>query len=308
MGLRVMRGRACVLALLLAAVAGCAQDPTASQVEALGQADFGDGPGILVGQVVDPEIVPVEGAQVFVLGTQLRATTDATGLFRIGPLEPGLHSLRVERQGYATADAEVSLGTPVTIILDPVASDVPYHETTVHQAYLMCHVVFILPGGEFGGLNAPCAAIIDLVAKNTAPDDWIFPFTVENPGFESLVMEMTWMTQQFGHDGLLQLTTFAEAEVGSGVTIGGTVYGGTMGPPFHVILHAGQSYWEDDDEPVYFYPEPNATQKFELLVAGGEGNTTIPGGAVFLEFRPTVYLSFFYNREATEGFTALPDE
>ena len=308
-----MKAAATALAIVSALIAGCTQDAAAPQIEGLGPADFEEGgPDYLMGQVVDPEIVPVEGVEVSVLGAGLVTTTDATGLFRLGPLEPGTHTIRAERHGYASADTDVSLGgqlaPQVTIILDPVASDVPYHETTVHQAYLMCHFVTYLRPAIEGGLNAPCAAIIDLVAKDTAPDDWIFPFTVENPGFQSLAMEMTWQTQQFGHDGLLQLTTFAEAEVGQGVTIGGTVYGGTMGPPFHVILHAGHSYWDVGDGPVYFYPEPNATQKFELLVAGGEGNTTIPNTALFLEFRPTVYLSFFYNRQATDSFTALPDE
>ena len=78
--------------------------------------------------------------------------------------------------------------------------------------------------------------------------------------------------------------------------------------PAAVIRGQYRGYREEDGVPVVFYPEPNATQKFELLVAGGEGNTTIPNGAVFVEFRPMVYLSFFYNRQARDAFTALPDE
>jgi hypothetical protein len=200
-----------------------------------------------------------------------------------------------------------------TLTLQPIASDVPYHESFSEVMYLICHVVIRSNTGHASFLNAPCGAV-DLVTGGTNTiDRWIFYFEIKNPGFASLVMEMMWKTQQFGHDGLLQLTYVGKAQVGTtsggaGATVAGTVYGGTRGPPYHDVIHAGKSYWKDSStgKPVVFYPNTNETARFKMLVAGGGDNTTLDGSAVFLEFRPTVWLTMFYNRQATPEFSVLP--
>jgi hypothetical protein len=82
------------------------------------------------------------------------------------------------------------------------------------------------------------------------------------------------------------------------------VYGEEMAAPFWAKLLPGHVYWGEN----VFYPEPNVTENFELLIAGGGGNTSLFGSAAFIEFRPTVFVTQFYNRAPTNAFSALPDE
>ncbi|HEX9816462.1 MAG TPA: hypothetical protein VGB18_05735, partial [Candidatus Thermoplasmatota archaeon] len=218
------------------------------------------------------------------------------------------------KRGYASKEQQVTVAegdeTRVRLTLEAVASDVPHHETFSEAMYLICALV--APPTPLGGANVPCAGLVDIfVGSTNSLDHWIFYFVIDKPGFKSLVMEMVWDPQQTGHDGLMQLSTEGRAapnEAG-GVTIAGSLYGGTQGPPFYMMMHAGQNYWAGGDNPeTIFYPEPNATETFKMLIAGGGDNTTVPGLGFFLEFRPTAYLTFFYNREATPDFTILPPE
>lgn len=310
------------LVVALASLAGCAGSDgagpgSAEPPRALTDDELAAGSesgALLKVLVIDPELFPIAGAYVALESEGLEAFTDDAGVVGFGPLEPGEYSVVVERKGYESATRQVRVGaegvTELIVQIAPIGRDVPYHETLIFNGHLLCHVVFNLPPPFSGGLNAPCGAVIDLFLPNTSQDAWKFPFAVEHPGFSSLVLEMTWEPQQFGHDGLMQLTTKGTAEVsGSSVGVAGTVYGDTQAAPFHAVLHAGRSYWNSSGEPVIFYPEPNTTENFELLVAGGGGNGTLPvEAALFLEFRPTSYVSLFYNRPATWSFTALPDE
>lgn len=311
-----------VFVVAMAAFAGCAgSDDTAAGAAEVPRALTGDeladaseSGSLLKVLVIDPELFPISGAYVALESEGLEAFTDRTGVAGFGPLEPGDYTVLVEPEGYETATVKARVDTEgvseAIAQVAPIGRDVPYHETLIFNGHLLCHVVINLPPPFAGGLNAPCGAVIDLFLPNTSQDTWKFPFAVEHRGFSSLVLEMIWEPQQFGHDGLMQLTTLGTAEVaGSGVTVAGTVYGDTQAAPFHAVLHAGRSYWNSSGEPVTFYPEPNTTENFELLVAGGGGNGTLPvEAALFLEFRPTSYVSLFYNRPATWSFTALPDE
>jgi hypothetical protein len=307
---------------LLVALAGCiagdggigaAPDAHLRGFEARPGAD--GRPAHIVGVVVDTELIPLAGADVVLTPGELVALSDESGAFVFGPLEPGTYTLTAQKRGYASKDqqAEVSETEPthVRLTLTAIASDVPYHETFSEAMYLICHLVIRNAATGIQVLNAPCGAV-DLVTGSTNTlDHWIFFFVVENPGFRSLVMEMVWDPQQLGHDGLMQLSTEGRVSAASGtqaVGVAGTVYGGTMGPPFHAVIHAGQSYWRTAGKNVTFYPEPNATERFKMLVAGGGDNTTLGGSAVFIEFRPTAYLTMFYNRHASPEFSVIPDD
>lgn len=295
---------------------GGASDAAAGPSDALA-------PGHIVGLVVDPELVPLAEATVSVVGGDLFAVTDAAGAFDLGPLEPGKYVVLAEKGGYASASLNVSVsgdrGLDVTLTLHPVAADVPYHQSTTKTLYIICAFsVRVAVTPDVGGqTTAPCAGLADLLLQTATGqrhtntlDNWTFDFTIENRGFKSLVMEMTWPPQQFGTNGLMQLSELATAAGGtSGVTVGGTVYGGAMAQPYHDVIHAGRSYWVSGGKNVTFYPRENETQSFQMLVAGYYGNTSVPAGgsAVFINFRPTVWLTFFYNRQAPDDFTVLPD-
>lgn len=315
-----------IMALLVAAAtaaAGCigaggvpqsdeGSGPAHAAVDPNAPGEIEPAPGHISGIVVDPELVPIPEAYVTVVPGDLSATTNAAGAFKIGPLSDGTYTVKAEKRGYASADAEVAVKeespTQVTLTLEPMASDVPYHETLTQRMYLICHIVLPNPasGGTF--LNAPCTAVYLFGVPENLADKWIFYFKIDKPGFQSLAMEMTWQTQQLGRDGLMQLTKVARATTqGGGVTVQDTVYGDSMANPFHFVIHAGNSYWRSGGKNITFYPIANETQEFRMLIAGGGGNTTVNNLALFIEFRPTAYLTLFYNRRASDDFTILPD-
>lgn len=311
----------CVALAVLASLGGCVGEAEAKEEDHSKhqQRTGGDGaarnfPAHIVGVIIDTELLPIAEADVAVTPGDHIVLTGSDGTFVVGPLEPGTYTVSASKRGYAAKEQQVTVTetdeSKLRLTLEAVASDVPYHETFSEAMYLICALVS--PATPVGRINVPCAGLVDVLAGTTnSLDHWIFYFVIDKPGFKSLVMEMVWDPQQTGHDGLMQLSTEGRAapnEAG-GVTIAGTLYGGTQGPPFYMTLHAGQNYWLDGTDPdSIFYPEPNATETFKMLIAGGGGNTTVPGLGFFLEFRPTAYLTFFYNREATPDFTILPPE
>jgi hypothetical protein len=315
--------------VLFIAASGCmntAAGPSDAEPEPSATVDAkGLKPAHIVGKVVDPELVPIPDVTVSVRPGDAYATTDAAGAFDVGPLEPGNIAILAERTGYVSQTVEVTLapdkGLELTLVLQPATPDVPYHESIPKKMYIICALALRIyqPSVADAPITAPCAGLVDLVLQTATGqhytntlDNWTFDFTIQNPGFKTLVMEMTWPEQQFGKNGLLQLSTLATAAgSGAGVTVGGTVYGGSMAQPYRDIIHAGNSYWVDSNgKNVTFYPEANKTQPYEMLVAGYSGNTSVPAGgsAVFINFTPTVWLTMFYNRQGTLEFSALPNK
>lgn len=311
------------IVLLAGCVAGGADsiegtDEPAGDSQVRGRpADNRELPSHITGVIIDTELIPIADADIAVTPGDHLVLTDVEGTFVVGPLDPGTYTVMASKRGYAAKEQQITVTaddeSKVRLTLEAVASDVPYHETFSESMYLICHVVAPNPLtlAQSYILNAPCAGIVDLFtgAVNTL-DHWMFSFTIDKPGFTSLVMEMVWDSQQLGHDGLMQLTTLGTAEVqpSGGVGVGGTVYGGEMGEPFYMLIHAGQNYWDPEDPESVFYPTANETEHFQMLIAGGAGNNTAPNTAFFIEFRPTAYLTFFYNRQAQDGFSILPPE
>ncbi len=71
---------------------------------------FAQYPGELSGRVADAiSGTPVQNVLVEVLGTELSAHTDGRGEFRLRGLEPGRHSVRLSRVGYATLVREIEI-------------------------------------------------------------------------------------------------------------------------------------------------------------------------------------------------------
>lgn len=319
--------RSTVASLIVVSLAGCVggdagtinQDDTPPE-DATTRGRPADGrklPAHISGTIIDTELLPIAQVDIAITPGDHIVLTDIEGNFVVGPLEPGTYVVSASKRGYASKEQQVTVTeddeTKIRLTLEAVASDVPHHETFSESMYLICHVVVPNPATLATSyiLNAPCAGVVDLFtgAVNTL-DHWMFSFTIDKPGFQSLVMEMVWESQQLGHDGLMQLSTLGTAEVEptGGVGVGGTVYGGEMGEPFYMLIHAGQNYWDPDDPEATFYPVANETEHFQMLIAGGAGNNTLPNTAFFIEFRPTAYLTFFYNRQAQDGFSILPPE
>jgi hypothetical protein len=312
------------LAVLL--LAGCATPSAPQGSAAVTSADpnaprsLADAPGHVTGRVVDPELVPIEGADVVITPGDHAMPTSPLGTFEVGPLEPGEYTVHAEKKGYQSADVKTTVvqdkPSHVVLTLVPTASDVPYHESLNRVMYMQCAFAIYVTGVV--GLVSGCGFLVDYGLKTATGqhytntiDNNTFPFKIQQPGFRSLVMEMTWPPQQFGTNGLMQLTEFAKASASTGgVGVAGTVYGGSMAQPYHDLIHAGKSYRTTGGKPVIFYPNANETASFEMLISGYYGNTSVPqgGSAVFYNYKPSVWLTFFYNREASYAFTILPDK
>lgn len=137
----MMRLAWCLVALF---VAGCAE----SSAPALEPVDDGlvatPTTGIIRGVVVDPAVVPVQGATVDLIGTGLATTTDADGAFGFDGLEPGSYFLQASKAGFngTQASAQVVAGDdrpPVVRLLmvaDPTA--LPFIEELQFNGRLAC--------------------------------------------------------------------------------------------------------------------------------------------------------------------------
>ncbi|TVP48687.1 MAG: TonB-dependent receptor [Gemmatimonadales bacterium] len=73
--------------------------------------------GTLSGRVTS-QGEPVQGAQVSVEGTSRGGLTDARGLYTVANLAPGSYTVRVQRLGYATTEASVTLAAGSATVLN----------------------------------------------------------------------------------------------------------------------------------------------------------------------------------------------
>jgi hypothetical protein len=73
--------------------------------------------GIIDGAVTDTNLVPLAGADVTILRTNLRVNTSASGRFRIVDVPAGEYLLIVRRIGYRPTSAVVSVAPPDTLRL-----------------------------------------------------------------------------------------------------------------------------------------------------------------------------------------------
>ena len=88
--------------------------------------------GTVVGQVVATETkTPIQGAQVLVVGTTLRAGANAEGRYVLRGVPAGSHTVRVQMLGYAPAEQQVSVAADATATANFEMKDVPYAITPV---------------------------------------------------------------------------------------------------------------------------------------------------------------------------------
>jgi hypothetical protein len=82
---------------------------------------FGQGTGLIVGKILDNVMneEPLIFANVFIKGTDLKSTSDVTGLFLLENLKDGIHTLVFSYPGYETKELDVQIisGAPTEINL-----------------------------------------------------------------------------------------------------------------------------------------------------------------------------------------------
>ncbi len=151
------------LALILVAVtlAGCAESAPADSGDELetkfDEIDVDDDKGAIRGIVLNPSIVPIEGATVSIKSLGIETVSNADGAFIFADLEPGTYFLGVKKIGFSPAQTSVNVvagvDTPpiVKVQLQPDLESIPFTELSQYSGYLQCG--FGIPG--VGSVN-PC--------------------------------------------------------------------------------------------------------------------------------------------------------
>lgn len=116
--------------------------------------------GGLRGVVVDEAIRPIAGANLTLVGTDLAAVSDASGVFTFDNLEPGAYFIDVSAATFlgTQASAEVAAGqvTDVRVLLAADPTPQPSHETLQYDGFMEFMVPFVLFSAEIfttGELN-----------------------------------------------------------------------------------------------------------------------------------------------------------
>lgn len=149
-----------VLLLAATVLAGCADEPAPAPVdpddEKFGELDVTEDTGAIRGLVLDPTIVPIEGARIALIGESKETVSDAEGAFAFDALEPGTYFMEISKVGYESAQqsALVVAGEErpdiVKVRLVPDPESLPLVDTQSWTGYLQCGV-----GSPAGSLN-PC--------------------------------------------------------------------------------------------------------------------------------------------------------
>ncbi|HUR25526.1 MAG TPA: carboxypeptidase-like regulatory domain-containing protein [Candidatus Thermoplasmatota archaeon] len=291
------------LLMLAALVAGCADDKAAAPAATAQTAT-------LKGVVVTQAIVPIEGATVTVTPGDLTATTDATGLFEVGPVELGSYRIAVQADGYADVTMEAQAGSAVVkVVLTNVRSDVPYIEVQKWDGYLFCTTDQNING--YNVVGAPCLGVLDIITgQQVSQDTWQFQFQVSAPGLAGVLAEMVWDEQPTGKNMgmLLRNVVGAGGGVDAGDGAGGDTdiqYGSTEGPsPLQMWVYQGIENPGANDGAAFQVPQ-NDTMDYKLLVLGRADDSQTVDIHLMVENHPQVFLTKFYHQIGDPSYSVL---
>lgn len=284
--------------LLVAALAGC-----------MGSGDEAGGPALtegfaaataIRGLVLDVELVPVEGVSVFLDGGSPATVTGADGSFLLSPVAPGLQTVWAERAGYETVSREVRVDDGAVAQLDfelvPNAADVPYHETQVAAATIGCAVA--TPTGRL-----TCGLVNQISGTSFLPDSSVFQFAIPGPNLATLVVETAWDPGTAFANQLSVNILGVEGDQTNCVTT--KCYAEAVGSsPVRFRLTPGVAFEQSGITYETFWG--NESEAFNAYLMPPFGSAANPA-MVYADQRVESYLSFFFNRPATDAFTALGD-
>lgn len=290
-----------ILSLLALALSGCAdQDPEASIAAGPGQA-------MLRGVVVTAAIVPISNATVTVDPGGLEARTGPTGEFAVGPLDVGGYSLAVRAEGYAPhrTAVEVVAGSErlVNVVLEAVATDVPYSELMHLEAFIECSYAQSI-GGVVGG-DFSCFGLTDLVLGVEIDNDVnTFRVPVNSGGFKGLLFEMVWEPQAtMAHFAGYLRSPVAVGEAG-GLGLEQQFWVASGESPLRAWVHQGIENEGAYDGDV-FHPDPSVGADYEILVGGVTSGSQPAEVSFALNQYLDLFVTTFYNALGAESYSAL---
>jgi hypothetical protein len=113
--------------------------------------DVTESTGGIRGIVVDPAVVPVEGAAIVIAGSDKNTTSDETGQFTFVGLAPGDYLLSVGKPGFTgaqvTANVVAGVASPpiVKVLLTPLSTATPYLDFYKLDGFYECaHGLFFV--------------------------------------------------------------------------------------------------------------------------------------------------------------------
>ncbi|MGB1585991.1 MAG: carboxypeptidase-like regulatory domain-containing protein [Thermoplasmatota archaeon] len=177
--------------LVAALLAGCSDEAAPADDEPdlglEGELEATESTGVIRGVVLDPSIVPIQGATV-TLGDGTTVQTNANGGFGFSNLEPGTYFLDITKLGFtptqtsAEVEAGVDLPPVVKVQLVPDASSAPYVQAFQFDGYMACSLSYI----------ALCGLP---VVDETTEDNFLATFELDGPP-DWINMEATWRGTQ----------------------------------------------------------------------------------------------------------------
>jgi hypothetical protein len=289
-----------VVALVGALLAGCSSDA--------GQpAEAGPGQGVLRGVVVTAAIVPIAGATVTAEPGRLVATTDEGGAFSLGPLDLGAYGLQVRAEGYATqrlaAQVVEGEGELLHVVLEAVASDVPYSELHHFEAFIECSYAQNI-GGAVGG-DFSCFGLSDLVLQVEIDNDVnTFPLPVNAGGFKGLLFEMVWEPQSTMTDFAGYIRSPVPVGEAGGLGLEHQYWANSSSNPMREwVLQGVENNLAYDGD--VFHPDPAAAGDYEILVGGVTSGSQPVEAAFALNQYLDLFVTTFYNALGGESYSAL---
>ncbi len=176
---------AAVLVVLAIAVAGCAEEPTASDAEPMPADEDPDPIHALSGWILTPDIRPIPGATVTIQSGPI-ATTDAEGHYTFPEVVRNESLiLIVEAPGFETASRTTTVppevGIIVNVTMQPVPVKTPTSEVLDTTLFLACGAVASAGGDDY---PVACEAVDD-----AHQDTWEFAVRPDTAG---VVIEAAW--------------------------------------------------------------------------------------------------------------------
>lgn len=316
----VMRyGLLVAVALVLA---GCADDPRASDGDDFDDVEVDADTGAIRGVVVDQSIVPIEGVSVALDGDEPKETvTDAQGRFAFSKLDPGFYFLTASKPLYEeiTFQASVEAGNPeppiVTVKMTRLFAGEPFMLPFVSEGYFTCSQANF-PGYLYSSSSCHDNGIGNYVG-GPAPSTDLSDYGVELPqvrtfhsdvgaGWQTQVFEMTWEASAQGTSDRMGIVVSTEKESRDASHYFANVESGS---PMRFQIDVGQQHPTGaNTEPTMIPADGMVDMSFFMSVRPPDGRVCaiwcVPPGIAY-EQSFDVFLHQFYYLPAPEGWSII---
>lgn len=262
--------------MTMVAVAGCVEDEAAPEAAATTSAEPGPETGVIIGQVVDDEDLPIAGASVAIVDEGLEATTDEQGGFVFEQVAPGTQKVFIQKLGFESIGKTVQVvagdTAQMTVTLEAIQLVDPWMETFIGDGFMTCQ------------WSTP--VVKSRIACDEIGDDEKSTFTFPvQPGLLETLTETIWEQTSALSPEYIELDHIFDDDCQECNVVQKSPH-----------IHKSTDYDDDFDE------EKEIVESYWLPF----GNTSQPVIFAFQQ-KFTVYTSAFYHQPVPAGFSAAPE-